>query len=260
MVSVALLQVDVSDDEAVAARVTRVLDMTRSVAAATELVVLPELWHVGAFNNDALRPNAQSRDGELVESLRAVARDTRTWIHAGSFVELVEGGRLANTSLVLNPAGEVVAFYRKIHLFGFDQGEAVMLDRGHEAVVVPDTPVGSAGIATCYDLRFPELFSELCRRGAEAVVLCSGWPTPRINHWRILIQARAIENQTWFIACNEVGRNGDYQLGGNSMVVDPKGEVVAEAGSSEEVLYADVDPKAVDIWRRAFPILRDRVM
>jgi predicted amidohydrolase len=260
MARVALLQVDVSDDEAVETRVSRVLRMTRSAATNADLVVLPELWHVGAFNNDGLRPNAQPRDGALVASLRDAARETQTWIHGGSFVERLDGDRLANTSIVLNPLGEVAAFYRKIHLFGFDQGEAVMLDRGDEPIVAPETPVGTAGIATCYDLRFPELFRELCRLGSQSFVLCSGWPTPRIHHWRILIQARAIENQAWFIACNEVGRNGDYQLGGESMVVDPKGDVVAQAGSGEELLFADVDPQAADVWRRAFPILRDRVM
>ena len=215
---------------------------------------------MGAFNNDALRPNAEPRDGNLVRALQNVARDTATWVHGGSFVEVHDGNRLSNTAVVIAPDGQVAAFYRKIHLFGFDEGEAVMLERGHDPVVVTGTPVGTAGIATCYDLRFPELFREESRIGADAYVLCSGWPSPRINHWRVLIQARAIENQAWFIACNEVGRNGEYVLGGHSMVVDPKGEIVAEAGTNEEILIAQVDPQAAVAWRRSFPIQRDRVM
>ena len=259
MSRVALLQVDVSDNESVEDRVARVLRMVRLETAGCDLAVLPELWHVGAFNNEALLPNAQPRNGELVAAMCEAARDAGVWLHGGSFVE-AHDGKVSNTSLLIDPSGEVQSFYRKIHLFGFDQGEAIMLDRGHDTVVVDDTPVGRAGLATCYDLRFPELFRELCRQGAQSFVLCSGWPTPRINHWRVLIQARAIENQAWFIACNEVGRNGDYVLGGNSMIVSPTGEIIAEAGSDEQVLIADVDVKAVEAWRRTFPILRDRVM
>lgn len=260
MATVALLQVDVSDDEPVDVRVKRVLEMVRDQRGKADLVVLPELWHVGAFNNDALTPNAERRDGPLVSAMREAARDAGVWLHGGSFVEDCGSGKPANTTVVIRPDGEVAAFYQKIHLFGFDQGEAVMLQRGDEPVVIDGTPVGRAGIATCYDLRFPELFRAQSLTGAEAYVLCSGWPTPRINHWRVLIQARAIENQAWFIACNEVGRNGSYTLGGNSMVVDPKGEVVVMAGDQEEVVYAEVDAQVARDWRESFPILRDRVM
>lgn len=260
MARVALLQIDVSDDEPVDVREKRVIDMVEAQKGKADLVVLPELWHVGAFNNAALMPNAQQRDGDLVTRLRHAAREAGVWLHGGSFVEECDGGKPANTTVVIRPDGQVAAFYRKIHLFGFDEGEAVMLQRGDDAIVINDTPVGDAGIATCYDLRFPELFRAQSLKGAEAYVLCSGWPTPRINHWSALIKARAIENQAWFIACNEVGRNGNYILGGTSMVVDPKGDVVAQAGTDEEILYADVDPQAARDWRTSFPILRDRVM
>ncbi len=260
MTRVALIQVDVSDSEPVNDRVSRVLSMVRAQQGKADLVVLPELWNVGAFNNEALRPYAQSRDGELVQALCATARETNVWLHGGSFVELQDNDKLSNTSLLIRPDGTVATFYRKIHLFGFDTGEAIMLVRGNDIIVESDTPVGKAGIATCYDLRFPELFRAQCANGAQSFVLCSGWPTPRINHWRVLIQARAIENQAWFIACNEVGRNGDYILGGHSMIVDPKGEIIAEAGNDEEILYADVDVNLADQWRKDFPILRDRVL
>ena len=260
MTRVALLQVDVSDDESVEARVKRVLQMVREQVGKCDLVVLPELWNVGAFNNEALRPYAQPRDGELVTSLQNLARETGRWIHGGSFVELHDGDKLSNTSLLIRPDGTVATFYSKIHLFGFDTGEAIMLARGNDIIVEDETPVGKAGIATCYDLRFPELFRAQCAQGAQSFVLCSGWPIPRINHWRVLIQARAIENQAWFIACNEVGKNGDYTLGGHSMVVNPKGEIIVEAGTEEEIIYADVDVNLADEWRKDFPILRDRVL
>lgn len=260
MTRIALLQVDVSDEESVAHRMDRVSQLVLEQAGKCDLAILPELWPVGAFNDAELRPNAESRDGLFVQRMQRLALETGIWLHAGSFVELHDNDKLSNTSLVIKPSGEIATFYRKIHLFGFDKGEAIMLSRGHDAVILEDSPVGRAGIATCYDLRFPELFRELSNKSAQSYLLCSGWPTPRINHWRVLIQARAIENQAWFIACNEVGRNGDYILGGNSMVVSPKGDIVAIAGEAEEVLYADIDIELVEQWRSDFPILRDRVL
>lgn len=260
MTRVALLQIDVSDTEPVDVRTKRVLDLVHDQKGKADLVVLPELWHVGAFNDPALRENAQTRDGEIVQSLRAAAKEIGAWIHGGSFVELHDDNELSNTALIIRPDGTVASFYRKIHLFGFDQGEAVMLTRGNEIVTLDDSPVGKAGLATCYDLRFPELFRAQSALGVESFVLCSGWPTPRINHWRVLIQARAIENQAWFIACNEVGINGKYILGGHSMIVDPKGEIVVEAGGDEEIVYAEIDVDLVSQWRKDFPILRDRVL
>ena len=260
MTRVALIQVDVSDSESPEVRVKRVLQLVRDQQGKCDFVVLPELWNVGAFNNDALRPYAEPRDGELVSALCDVAKETGLWLHGGSFVELHDGDKLSNTSLLIRPDGTVATFYRKIHLFGFDTGEAVMLARGNDIIVENETPVGRAGIATCYDLRFPELFRSQCANGAQTFVLCSGWPIPRINHWRVLIQARAIENQAWFIACNEVGQNGDYTLGGHSMVVSPKGDIIVEAGTEEEIIYADIDVDLVDQWRQDFPILRDRVL
>ncbi len=260
MTRVALLQIDVSDTEPVDVRIKRVLDLVEGLAGKCDIAVLPELWHVGAFNNAALRPHAVSRDSELITSLQAATKSAGIWLHAGSFVELHDGDKLSNTSLVIRPDGTVAEFYRKIHLFGFDQGEAIMLERGDDVVIVDNSPVGRAGIATCYDLRFPELFRAQQEQGAQTFLLCSGWPTPRINHWRVLIQARAIENQAWFIACNEVGVNGDYILGGNSMIVSPRGDIVCEAGATEEILFADIDVDMADEWRQSFPILRDRVM
>ena len=131
------------------------------------------------------------------------------------------------------------------------------MSEGSDLVVV-DTPLGPTGLATCYDLRFPEMFRALVDRGASAFLLCSGWPTPRIEHWRVLARARAIENLSWLVATNGVGSHAGITLGGRSVVVDPRGEVVAEAGDVEEILVADVDPGAALEWRTAFPALEDR--
>ncbi len=258
MTRVALLQIDVSDSEPSSDRVNRVLKLVEAQKDKCDIAILPELWNIGAFNYPELDSSAQSRDGDLVTGLQLAAKSAGIWLHGGSFVEQLPGGGMANTAILINPSGEVVDFYRKIHLYGFDKGEAVTMTRGTEVVTVPNTPLGNTGLAICYDLRFPELFRAQGDQGAETILITSGWPTPRINHWRVLLQARAIENQAWVIACNEVGPNGDVMLGGHSMVVSPRGEIIAEAGESEEILYAEIDLTEVEKFRSEHPFQRDR--
>lgn len=255
-VRVAAVQLECSTREPVHERVTRALGLVERAAADADLVVLPELWHVGAFDVDAAREHAQPIDGPLVEALGALAAEHSVWLHGGSFAEHADDGRYYNTSVLFDPAGSLVASYRKIHLFGFDGGETVLMSGGDELVVV-DTPLGPTGLATCYDLRFPEMFRALTEGGATAFLLCSGWPTPRIEHWDVLTRARAIENQAWLVACNEVGQQPGITLGGHSVVLDPRGAVVAAAGEGEEILIAEVDPVESEAWRLAFPVLQD---
>ena len=178
-------------------------------------------------------------------------------MHAGSYAERAADGSTYNTAVLIGPAGDILATYRKRHLFGFETGERTLMSSGDDLVVI-DTPLGRTGLATCYDLRFPEMFRGLIDLGAETFLLCSGWPVPRIEHWRLLARARAIENLAWLVACNGVGSHAGITLGGHSVVVDPKGEVVAEAGDTETVLFADVVPSQAGEWRTAFPALGDR--
>ena len=102
------------------------------------------------------------------------------------------------------------------------------------------------------------MFRDLVESGAQTFLLCSGWPTTRIEHWRVLTRARAIEDLAWVVACNGVGSHADITLGGHSIVVDPQGEIIAEAGNDETVLLAEVHPQAADEWRETFPVLGDR--
>lgn len=254
-VQVALIQLDCSTSEPVADRVARTLDLISNVASDVDMVVLPELWPTGAFDIDAAREHAESIDGPIVQALGALAVEYAIWLHGGSICELAADGSYYNTSLLLDPDGRLVV-YRKIHLFGFDGGETALMSGGDELVVV-DTPLGATGLATCYDLRFPELFRALTEGGATAVLLTSGWPRPRLEHWDVLTRARAIENQIWFIACNEVGAQPGIDLGGHSVVVDPNGAVVGQAGTVQEVLIVEVDPGASAVWREQFPVLKD---
>ena len=255
-VTVALIQLDCNSTEPVPDRIARAHALVAEAAKRAQVVVLPELWHVGAFDMEAARANAEPIDGPLVTGLAAAAKEHGVWLHGGSFTEVTPDGEHFNTSVLFTPDGQVAASYRKIHLFGFTGGETTVFTGGEELVVV-DTPLGPTGIATCYDLRFPELFRALIAGDATVFLMCSGWPTPRIAHWDLLAQARAIENEAWVIACNQVGRQGPVTLGGHSIVVDPKGNVVAQAGGAETILYADIDPELPQQWRQEFPVLQD---
>jgi predicted amidohydrolase len=222
-----------------------------------DIVVLPELWVSGAFDLPLAREVAAPLDSPVVQSVQALATKAGTWVHAGSYAERLPDGRTFNTAVLIGPDGEIIATYRKRHLFGFADGERTLMSSG-DALVVAETPLGATGLATCYDLRFPEMFRNLVDAGAETFLLSSGWPTPRIEHWRVLARARAIEDLAWVVACNGVGSHAGITLGGHSIVVDPQGNIIAEAGDDETVLYADVDVTRAAQWRAEFPVLGDR--
>ena len=255
-VRVALVQLSSEQAEPPSERHVRALELARSAATDADLVVLPELWLAGAFDVPGSGALAEPLDGALVDSFRDLARSTATWVHLGSVAER-NGDHTHNTSVVVGPDGQVRATYRKRHLFGFDGGEPEVMTAG-DTLEVLDTPLGPTGLATCYDLRFPEHFRSLVDLGATAFLMASGWPASRIEHWRVLLRARAIENQAWVIACNGVGTQCGVTLGGRSAVIDPLGEVVAEAGDTETVMVAAVEPERAESWRREFPALGDR--
>ena len=254
--SIALIQLEVDSHETIDARTQRTLKLIDEAALQADVVVLPELWHVGAFDFTAARKHAESIDGPLVSALRESAIRNGIWLHAGSFAESSGLGALFNTSVLFDPNGELVANYRKIHLFGFHEGETEVFSHGSE-VAVAETILGQTALATCYDLRFPELFRVFVERKATCVVIASGWPSVRIDAWDVLVRARAIENQCWVLACNEVGTQGEVELGGHSQIVNPLGEVIAHATETECILYATIDPDLAVIVREAFPVLED---
>lgn len=259
MTSVALVQLaQDTATEPPAARVDRAIDLTRAACAGADLVVLPELWLAGAFDIHASKEYAEPLDGPLVAAFSDIAAQERTWLHMGSFPERDADGHTFNTSVLFDPDGTIAATYRKVHLFGFDGGEPSVMSAGEDYVVV-DTPLGKTGLATCYDLRFPEQFRALVDAGAESFLITSGWPTKRIEHWRVLLRARAIEDLAWVVAANGVGTQDGTELGGYSAIIDPLGEVVVEADGSQQILTGEVQVSKAQQWRDTFPALGDRV-
>jgi predicted amidohydrolase len=232
--------------------------------AGASLVVLPELFNRWGSARE-LREGAEPLDGETITWARGLARDQGIWLVAGSIVERIEGAdRHANTSCLIDPDGEVVAAYRKIHLFdvdveGFAYEESATVQPGTEIVVADAGPL-RLGMAICYDLRFPEEFRIQALRGATVVTLPSAFTAVTgKDHWEPLLRARAIENQVFVIAPDQRGASTPkLNWHGRSMIVDPWGVVLAQAADTECFITADLDLAAQCDIRTRVPSLTNR--
>ncbi|MDF8262779.1 carbon-nitrogen family hydrolase [Luteipulveratus flavus] len=260
---VALIQLAYDDSETVPERTARVVDLVRA-QRGHDLVVLPELWPMGGFDYRAWPDKAEATDGPVVKALAEAAQDAGVLLHGGSIVERPadelgpEGKGLWNTSVVLSADGALASTYRKIHRFGFAGGEPLLMEAGADLVLI-ELPNGShAALSTCYDLRFPELYRAQIDQGATVFLIPAAWPMARIEHWRLLLRARAIEDQALVIACNTAGTHAGTEMGGRSAVIAPSGEVLAEAGTGEEVLSVQIPAGLVESARESFPVLSDR--
>jgi predicted amidohydrolase len=172
----------------------------------------------------------------------------------GSLPE-AHGDKVFNTAYLLD-RGSVAGTYRKMHLFSL-MGEDRSLDSG-DSILVADTSVGRVGVMICYDLRFPELARRLAVEGAEIIVVPGEWPKPREDHWRTLLRARAIENQLFVIAANCCGVVGKLDFFGESLILGPKGEILAEAGNQPGEPSALLDPAEMERWRESITCFKDR--
>ena len=239
--------------------------LVREAAAdRAELVCLPEKWTV-LGDSEALQEGAEPLDGPSLTAARGWAGELGIHLLAGSIPERVEGqDRLSNTSVLIGPQGEDVAVYRKIHMFdveveGVTYRESENEEAGDEIVVAPLGDL-QVGLSVCYDLRFPELFRILAVRGARLVTVPSAFTSPTGRaHWEILLRARAIENQVFVLAPNQIGKAPPhYDSYGHSMIVDPWGEVLAEAPDEECFLVADLDLERQEQVREKLPALANR--
>jgi predicted amidohydrolase len=237
----------------VAANRERAFRLVREAAAkGARLCVLPEMWSSG-FDNENLRRHAGTTPA-ILEGLSSLARETGTVI-AGSLPERVGRG-VCNTLYVIGADGKPAGSYRKAHLFS-PSGEDRWFRRGAGASVIP-TPFGAAGPLICYDIRFPELARKYFLAGATLLLVPAQWPAARKSHWDALLAARAIENQLFVVAANATGTSGPFTFPGGSVIVSPTGERLAEGGTGEGVVIAEIDPKKADDFRRRIPCAADR--
>jgi len=212
------------------------------------------------------RAAAEPLDGPVVRWARAIARELEVDLVAGSILELISGQeKLANTSVHVDPRGEVRAVYRKMHMFdvevdGRSYRESALEEPGDEIVLSQTADGVELGMSICYDLRFPELYRILAVRGARVLVLPAAFTlaTTR-DHWATLVRARAIENQAFVVAANQYGAHpGGQHSGGRSMIVDPWGVVLAQAADGEGHIAADLDLGRQREIRARLPALANR--
>ncbi|MGV3096625.1 MULTISPECIES: carbon-nitrogen family hydrolase [Staphylococcus] len=223
--------------------------------ADTEVVVLPEMWN----NGYALNELNQKADRELSRSfpfIQSLAQQYHVDIVAGS-VSNIRNGKVYNTAFTVSREGHRINKYDKVHLVPM-LDEPTYLEDG-KAVPEPFS-LSSGTLATqiiCYDLRFPELLRYPARNGAQVAFYVAQWPTPRLNHWKALLQARAIENDIFIIACNGTGNDGNTDYAGHSMIINPNGEILAELGNEEDTIAHNIDLKEVDIQRETIPVFKN---
>lgn len=247
-----------SKEESLAKAVTFV---RRAADRGAALVVLPEvfLWRGRHLKEP---DQVETIPGPTTQRLQDLVGELGIHLLAGSFLEKSDEARAYNTSLLLGPHGDILARYRKIHLFDVDiPGQVRMKEsdsmKPGDEIVTADTPLGRVGLSVCYDLRFPELYRRLTYKGAEVVSVPSAFTFPTGEaHWEALLRARAIENQVYVIAPNQIGKNvygfADY---GNSMIIDPWGKILARAASRECCITAEIDLDYLDTVRKELPCL-----
>ncbi|MDX6717671.1 MAG: deaminated glutathione amidase [Baekduia sp.] len=227
--------------------------------------MLPEKWSVYGAPEDQ-RAGAEPLDGAALAWARAIARELQIDLVAGSIAERVDGSsRGANTSVHVGPDGTDRATYRKLHMFdvligGRDYRESDGEAPGDEVVLSALADGTGLGLTICYDLRFPELYRRLTVEGARVLAVPSAFtePTTR-DHWEVLLRARAIENQAFVVAANQVGRHAPgLRTGGRSMIVDPWGIVLAQAPDAETYVIAELDLARLERIRADLPSLANR--
>lgn len=237
-----------------------------AVAQGAQMVALPEYFPIiGAADVDRVRARENFGQGPIQDWLAEMAQRFGIWIFAGSIpLTATVQDKMRNASLVFNPQGVCVKRYDKIHLFGFKKGdesyeEAAFIEAGNELAAV-DTPFGRIALSICYDLRFPELFRALAP--VDLILLPAAFTdTTGRAHWEVLLRARAIENQCYLLA---VGQGGKHENGrmthGNSMIIDPWGDILDRKMKGQGVVMADLDHARIAEIRESLPALAHRIL
>ena len=251
----ALIQMDVrlgAPDENFA----RAKDLVRKAAAGgPDVILLPETWNVGFFPRENLAALSDRDETRVRTEIGALAGELGVNIVAGS-VANVRDGNVYNTSVTFDRLGNAVNVYDKTHLFS-PMGEHGSFAKGG-AVTRFSLDGMNCGVIICYDIRFPELTRTMSVQGLDFLFVVSQWPKVRVPQLKALLRARAIENQCFACVCNACGTAGNTVYGGNSLVFDPLGEQLAEAGAGEEILFAECDPSGLQSIRESINVFRDR--
>lgn len=259
LIKVALIQINSSSN--VKENLNKIEKLVCKASKNAEFIVLPE--HADAIGkHDA--DFAHSIDGEIVSFYKKLANENSIYLHIGSVAEKGVEGKPYNTSVLISPKGEILAKYSKLHLFDVElpDGTGVRESNGATAgneIVVARTELGNIGMSICYDLRFPELYRKMALMGADVFVVSANFTAQTgKHHWKPLLQARAIENGCYVLACNQCKENEQFEAWGHSMIISPWGEVVAELEQEEGILYGEIEQSELEIARNKIPSTKNR--
>lgn len=266
MVRIALFQSQTGVDPAASAtRLVAAVD--EAAASGAAMLFTPEMSGLLDRNTERAAGNVREEgEDQVIEATRNAAHTKGIWVHLGSVAVRTEGGQLANRSFVIDPRGEIRARYDKIHLFDVDLPtgeswrESNTYRHGQEAVVVTGTPVGTLGLAICYDLRFPALFARLAEANADLIAVPAAFTVPTGKaHWEVLLRARAIEAGLFVVAAAQSGHHEDGRTTyGHSLVIDPWGEVLLDMGDGASVKTAEIDLSRITDVRSRVPAISHR--
>lgn len=249
---VALVQMKVVEKNKTA-NIAHGLQMLRSIDRKVDVAILPEMWTTG-YSIGKLSEQAECIDGDVAKQVAQIAIEKNMYIVAGSMATELDG-KFYNTTLVFSPQGELLDKYSKVHLFSlFNEQDIVSAGSERKVLEIAGVP---SGLAICYDLRFPEFARAMALDGAKILYLPAEWPTVRGYAWELLNKASAAFNQMFVCAVNCAGEFKGQEFYGHSMVVSPLGEVIAMAGTEEEILYVEFDVNAVDKARTSMSMLQD---
>ena len=233
---------------------------SEAVQHGAVLVVFPETVE---YIGPDMAGYASGVPGRITERFSDMARKNGVWLHAGSITEKYEK-KARNLSMLFSPEGRCVASYRKLHMFdvtvedGPSYRESDEILPG-ETVCLAYTDLGRLGLSICYDLRFPQLYRLMADNGAEVLIVSANFTDPTgAAHWEPLLRARAIENTCYVLACGQCGQKPAFKAHGHSMVIDPWGRILAEAGEKEEILYADISSEVLKKTRKQIPCLQNQ--
>lgn len=226
----------------------------QAAAQGSDVLVLPELWSTG-YDLENSAAYATPTDAGIFAAVSALAQTHQLAI-VGSCLSLLGEKQFGNTTVYVDGNGRLLGQYSKTHLFRL-MAEEQYLTAGNQLTLI-DTVWGQAGLAICYDLRFPELFRAYALAGANLIYLPAEWPHPRLAHWQTLIRARAIENQCFIVACNRVGSSKGSTFFGHSCVVDPWGEILTEGDEAEGLITVEIESDKVAEVRAKIPVFADR--
>jgi len=256
----ACLQVNALND--LAANIAVASDLTRkAVAKGAQLVLMPENVTMMEWGRDNIVAKAMPEETHAgLTAFRALAKELSIWLHCGSLAVLLPNSKVANRTYVVDPAGNVVAKYDKIHMFDVDLGngesyrESATFEAGNSATLV-DLPWGKLGLSICYDLRFPHLYRHLAQAGADFLTVPAAFTKVTGEaHWHVLQRARAIETGCFVFAPAQTGTHiNDRKTFGHALIVNPWGEVLADAGTEPGFIFATIDPAEVAKARGRVP-------